>query len=119
MAMWPPLATVAQAMYLRQEQAAVAWAALRPVAREYLRPEAKHCLGLARHSSAQDFRRQAILAPVALLLQATVVRRALRPVAREYLRPEAKHCLGLARHSSAQDFHQAILAPVASLLQAT
>ena len=82
--------------------------ALRPVAGEHLRPAANHCLGLARHSPAQDFH-QAILAPVALPLQATVGQAALHPVAPERLRPRAKHCPGLARHSPAQGFHQEIL----------
>src|SRR5438270_3606540 len=36
MATWPPQATIAQAMYLRQEEEAVVRAALRPAVRELL-----------------------------------------------------------------------------------
>ena len=74
-------------------QATAVQGVLRPVAREHLRPAAKHYLGLAPHSLVRDFHQ------------------AIRPeqVAREDLQRAGKDSLGLARHSLGRNSPQAIL----------
>src|SRR5438067_12595881 len=101
---------MAQAMYLRQEEAVVR-AALRPAVRELLQPVVKHSLGLTTHSPMRDFHQAIPPEQIALAtrpLQATAAWAALRPAVREHLQPVVKHSLGVTTHSPARDFHQAI-----------